>query len=439
MTTPANPQSTYLAQLRQRLMLLDDVELDAFCLDYFPLVYERFGRGMRKDEKITLLLDHVRREEGGLENLERALAGRKPSPAHLPSRSGWLRGRWLAALALLALVILFAGWRLLTPLFSPGAAATLTSELPTSASAAPATRAPTVEPVPASPTLPSPSATPPACAAYQEATDNETLKRLIAAEAAAVNSKDLQIIAAIFAPEALIWDAAAPPQAQLLQHAHDRYAEMFQALPDIQVTHTDVISVGLRISASWAWYDSGNTTRIGSQEYTNPPGSDHWAFVKAQNGCWVIDSLVFNAAHINFPCYCQAPSDDETLRCLINAEAQAVGKGDILALWRIFAVDARIERGASLLSSSPLAYYQALLQSNVYQNPQHMQIEAVKIEAGQAWYTSGSSGAFGPPNATPAAYNEANPSNHWTFARDAAGCWVINQFAFEASSIPFPP
>jgi len=50
------------AALRQRLdRTFDDPGLDAFCLDYFPEVYDRFSRGMRKDEKLTLLLDHFRR------------------------------------------------------------------------------------------------------------------------------------------------------------------------------------------------------------------------------------------------------------------------------------------------------------------------------------------------------------------------------------------
>ncbi len=50
------------AALRRRLdQTFDDPGLDAFCLDYFPEIYDRFSRGMRKDEKMTLLLDHFRR------------------------------------------------------------------------------------------------------------------------------------------------------------------------------------------------------------------------------------------------------------------------------------------------------------------------------------------------------------------------------------------
>lgn len=47
--------------LRQRLGRFDDVELEALCMDYFPVVYDKFSAGMRRDRKINLLLDHCRR------------------------------------------------------------------------------------------------------------------------------------------------------------------------------------------------------------------------------------------------------------------------------------------------------------------------------------------------------------------------------------------
>jgi formylglycine-generating enzyme required for sulfatase activity/energy-coupling factor transporter ATP-binding protein EcfA2 len=68
------PDTYRLSDLRDRLMRsFDDAGLDAFCLDHFPTVFGTFGRGMRRDEKITLLLDHCRRHEG-LPRLARLLA-----------------------------------------------------------------------------------------------------------------------------------------------------------------------------------------------------------------------------------------------------------------------------------------------------------------------------------------------------------------------------
>lgn len=50
-----------LRQLRERInCAFDDPELDALCNDCFPEIYEKFSRGMRKDEKVTLLLHHCR-------------------------------------------------------------------------------------------------------------------------------------------------------------------------------------------------------------------------------------------------------------------------------------------------------------------------------------------------------------------------------------------
>jgi hypothetical protein len=48
----------------------DDVELDSFCQDfYYESVYSKISRGMRKDEKITLLMDHGRKLPYFLEEL----------------------------------------------------------------------------------------------------------------------------------------------------------------------------------------------------------------------------------------------------------------------------------------------------------------------------------------------------------------------------------
>lgn len=53
--------TTDIRRLRLLLDRVSDVELESFVLDNFSPVYDRFSRGMRKDEKINLLLDYVRR------------------------------------------------------------------------------------------------------------------------------------------------------------------------------------------------------------------------------------------------------------------------------------------------------------------------------------------------------------------------------------------
>ncbi|MGC9396713.1 MAG: SUMF1/EgtB/PvdO family nonheme iron enzyme [Anaerolineae bacterium] len=66
------------SDLRARLNRLDDPQIDALALDHFPEVQNKFGRGMRKDEKINLILDHCRRIPEAIPILENWL---KQQPA----------------------------------------------------------------------------------------------------------------------------------------------------------------------------------------------------------------------------------------------------------------------------------------------------------------------------------------------------------------------
>jgi hypothetical protein len=62
-----------VAVLRQRLHRLDSVEIESLCLDHFPSVYDKFNRGLRRDEMINLLLDHCRRNSQDAERLKALL------------------------------------------------------------------------------------------------------------------------------------------------------------------------------------------------------------------------------------------------------------------------------------------------------------------------------------------------------------------------------
>lgn len=60
--------------LRSKLnQMFDDPELDAFCMDHFYQVYNKFSAGMRKDEKIHQLLDYCSRISNGYQRLQAAL------------------------------------------------------------------------------------------------------------------------------------------------------------------------------------------------------------------------------------------------------------------------------------------------------------------------------------------------------------------------------
>jgi len=75
------PVSPTLSDLRVQLdAAFDDAQLDAFCLDHFSEVYAQFGRGLRRDEKVNLLLNHCR-SKGHLEQLACLLDASAPFTA----------------------------------------------------------------------------------------------------------------------------------------------------------------------------------------------------------------------------------------------------------------------------------------------------------------------------------------------------------------------
>lgn len=71
-----------LASLRLLLERLDDVQIDTLCLDHFPEVYDRFSRGLRRDEKINMVLDHCRRDPDAATYLADLLLVSRVTDAH---------------------------------------------------------------------------------------------------------------------------------------------------------------------------------------------------------------------------------------------------------------------------------------------------------------------------------------------------------------------
>jgi len=106
-------QQSTPATLRSCLDRLDDVEIETLCMDHFPQVYDKFSRGLRRDEKINLLLDHCRRHHDAAARLADLLSATgviatpptQPQPASAEARgdskpaafqppTGPIRERW---------------------------------------------------------------------------------------------------------------------------------------------------------------------------------------------------------------------------------------------------------------------------------------------------------------------------------------------------------
>ena len=104
-------------EVRRQLdeVLRTDADLDAFCLDHFPAVHRRFGAGMERTAKVTLLLQLV----PGLDLIAARLrehAGEAPGPASAARPS--VSRTFLAPAAIgMAVLLLLGGvglglWRL---------------------------------------------------------------------------------------------------------------------------------------------------------------------------------------------------------------------------------------------------------------------------------------------------------------------------------------
>jgi len=141
-------------------------------------------------------------------------------------------------------------------------------------------------------------------------------------------------------------------------------------------------------------------------------------------------------------CRYQADSDEDTIVQLIQAESEAVNNEAISIIQAIFAEDAIIRDGASGEEwNDPITRYTTFFANVDFTNAIHFEIQptGAGITANAAWFTSGSSGEYVTKDGFSGSYNNPPSSDHWTFGKNSSGCWVITEFTFNASHIPFPP
>jgi len=157
------------------------------------------------------------------------------------------------------------------------------------------------------PTLPSTVAptstsTPtPACLAYQQEVDSDTMINLIMAEAQAVNTKNIEIIKAIFDPKATLQDRDETPETWY--DPVGRYTKLFNEASFTGAEHFDIKQVGSTffVSGSRGTINGSWYSNLGRSNSPPPYGSDHWTFQKNSTDCWVIIRFEFNAGHVLFP------------------------------------------------------------------------------------------------------------------------------------------
>jgi len=141
-------------------------------------------------------------------------------------------------------------------------------------------------------------------------------------------------------------------------------------------------------------------------------------------------------------CLPQAGGDEETITRLIHAEAEAVLKEDILIIRAIFAENAVIRDGGSEEQwNDPISRYNKLFAETRFTDAVHFDIQPAGpgISGNVAYFTSGSRGSYVTTDGYSGSYDHPPCSDHWTFSRNGAACWVITEFTFNACHIPFPP
>lgn len=142
------------------------------------------------------------------------------------------------------------------------------------------------------------------------------------------------------------------------------------------------------------------------------------------------------------PCYRQASTDSGTIARLIHAEAEAVLTENMTIMGHIFAADAVIQDGASgQIWINPVSRYQDDLFPYLdFTALEHRDIQpaGIGIQGNLAYFTSSSRFCYNNEDGTSNCQETDPLSDHWTLERKG-GCWVIINFSFNASHIPFPP
>jgi hypothetical protein len=139
-------------------------------------------------------------------------------------------------------------------------------------------------------------------------------------------------------------------------------------------------------------------------------------------------------------CPYQAATDAATIIAIIKAEGVAANTEDLQSIQTIFRHDALIQDGASGETwTDPITRYATLFKNTDFRGVMHYAIQAVGpgISGDTAYFASGSRGSYRTDgNWQP--FENPSPSDHWILSKNAAGCWQISEFTFNASHLPFP-
>lgn len=131
------------------------------------------------------------------------------------------------------------------------------------------------------------------------------------------------------------------------------------------------------------------------------------------------------------------PPSEQTLRTLIEQEAEAVLNQDEQAIRAIYIDDAIIEDADphGRIWVDPLAYYAEKRVKEAHCRVEHLDLTIEVLASNYARATTSSQGEFGlraENNGCPYSYNNPPGADIWEFVRDESGEWQIVRFTYNA-------
>ena len=148
-------------------------------------------------------------------------------------------------------------------------------------------------------------------------------------------------------------------------------------------------------------------------------------------------------------CRFQGFDDDATIQKLIQEEAIGTNARDLEIMQTIFAPNAIFQdKVSSKMWIGPVERYENdAFKNAIFKGVTHYGIQPVGagVSGNTATYISGSRGSYSPVGSQQS-FTFDNPSipgtrygsDHWTLKKDAAGCWSITNFDFNAGAVEFP-
>ncbi|HKP77231.1 MAG TPA: hypothetical protein VJT67_16985 [Longimicrobiaceae bacterium] len=133
-------------------------------------------------------------------------------------------------------------------------------------------------------------------------------------------------------------------------------------------------------------------------------------------------------------------SSADALRWLVQAEGRAVVARDTGMIRKIFSPEATV-RDAAVPGVGELAleHYSRLWSGSTFLVIDHNSFGDLSVQGETGRLTTGNLVVYVPPEGPLQTQRNVPRSDHWTFAKTRAGCWVISDFVFNAAHIPLDP